>query len=218
MMDVEIDNQREKDEKICVERSSSFEDEIKLLEEKRQRNSCSEEGDHTEAHRNNDESSNYHESNNYQESSNRSASVPDTKILIDEGVIEEGIRVDEENLQIDIILDPIVKSEEKFINNTSNDGESQVVLLDVNGVPLSKAAARMRKYRAEHRRDKSWLAKEAERMRKIRAARKAAEPAESADGKPKKYYAVRKSKTQSSTLLSEIGVEESLIAQSGMRI
>jgi hypothetical protein len=38
---------------------------------------------------------------------------------------------------------------------------------------LSKAAVRMRKYRADHRQDATWLSKEAERMRKMRANRKA---------------------------------------------
>ena len=44
---------------------------------------------------------------------------------------------------------------------------------DVAASVLSKAATRMRKYRADHRHDVIWLAKEAERMRNMRAARKA---------------------------------------------
>jgi hypothetical protein len=38
--------------------------------------------------------------------------------------------------------------------------------------PISKAASRMRQYRAEHKNDLAWLSKEAERMRKMRAKRK----------------------------------------------
>ena len=44
---------------------------------------------------------------------------------------------------------------------------------DVPEGSLTKAATRMRKYRADHRHDTLWLAKEAERMRNMRAARKA---------------------------------------------
>ena len=38
--------------------------------------------------------------------------------------------------------------------------------------PISKAASRMRQYRADHKNDKVWLKKEAERMRRMRAVRK----------------------------------------------
>lgn len=37
---------------------------------------------------------------------------------------------------------------------------------------ISKAASRMRQYRADHKNDKVWLKKEAERMRRMRAVRK----------------------------------------------
>ena len=39
-------------------------------------------------------------------------------------------------------------------------------------ITLSKAASRMRQYRADHKNDRAWLSKEAERMRKMRAVRK----------------------------------------------
>lgn len=40
------------------------------------------------------------------------------------------------------------------------------------GLQISKAASRMRQYRADHKNDLVWLSKEAERMRKMRAKRK----------------------------------------------
>lgn len=49
----------------------------------------------------------------------------------------------------------------------------QATASEVVATVLSKAATRMRKYRADHRHDVVWLAKEAERMRNMRAARKA---------------------------------------------
>ena len=49
----------------------------------------------------------------------------------------------------------------------------QAAASEVVTTVLSKAATRMRKYRADHRHDVLWLAKEAERMRNMRAARKA---------------------------------------------
>jgi hypothetical protein len=132
----------------------------------------------------NEEADKYKETNdNYQNSSNRTASVPDIDIVNDIQIAVESIPVHESILQTEVIDDQTKNSEERSVIAPSNVGENQAVVPQ-DGIiepPLSKAAARMRKYRAEHRRDKSWLAKEAERMRKIRAARKAAEP-ESTEG------------------------------------
>ena len=111
---------------------------------------------------------------NYQNSSNRSAYILETDIVNDIKIVAESIPVQESAVQNEIIGVLPVKPEEISIIPASNVGEIQVVPQDIIEPPLSKAAARMRKYRAEHRPDKSWLAKEAERMRKIRAARKAA--------------------------------------------
>lgn len=63
---------------------------------------------------------------------------------------------------------------------------------------LSKAATRMRKYRADHRHDTLWLAKEAERMRNMRAARKAGAVGVK-DDKPKKEKIGRRKKEKSSS-------------------
>ena len=63
---------------------------------------------------------------------------------------------------------------------------------------LSKAATRMRKYRADHRHDTLWLAKEAERMRNMRAARKAGAIGAKED-KPKKEKVGRRKKEKSSS-------------------
>jgi hypothetical protein len=167
-----------------------------------------------------EEADRYKETNdNFQNSSNRTASVPDIDVVNDMQIVVESIPVHEGIVQTEVIEDEIKKSEERSVIATSNVGESQAVVPQ-DGIiepPLSKAAARMRKYRAEHRRDKSWLAKEAERMRKIRAARKAAEPESTEGGKPKKYYAARKPKTvDSSTLLSEVGIGSSVSIQAGI--
>jgi hypothetical protein len=67
------------------------------------------------------------------------------------------------------------------------------------GVVLSKAATRMRKYRADHRHDASWLAKEAERMRNMRAARKAGTSGSKED-KPRRQKVIRKKREKNASL------------------
>lgn len=67
------------------------------------------------------------------------------------------------------------------------------------GVVLSKAATRMRKYRADHRHDTTWLAKEAERMRNMRAARKAGTSGLKED-KPRRQKVIRKKREKNATL------------------
>ena len=67
------------------------------------------------------------------------------------------------------------------------------------GVILSKAATRMRKYRADHRHDATWLAKEAERMRNMRAARKAGTSGLKED-KPRRQKVVRKKREKNASL------------------
>ena len=71
---------------------------------------------------------------------------------------------------------------------------------------VSKAATRMRKYRADHRHDQLWLAKEAERMRNMRAARKAGVNGIK-DEKPKREKVCRRKK-EKSALLSELAPVE----------
>lgn len=67
----------------------------------------------------------------------------------------------------EIPVEPILPSA------TSVNVNQQAAVSDTVPTVLSKAATRMRKYRADHRHDVIWLAKEAERMRNMRAARKA---------------------------------------------
>lgn len=67
------------------------------------------------------------------------------------------------------------------------------------GVVLSKAATRMRKYRADHRHDASWLAKEAERMRNMRAARKAGTSGSKED-KPRRQKVIRKKREKNASV------------------
>ena len=75
------------------------------------------------------------------------------------------------------------------------------------GVTLSKAATRMRKYRADHRHDATWLAKEAERMRNMRAARKAGTSGQKED-KPRRQKIVRKKREKNASALDLPPVEK----------
>ena len=95
-----------------------------------------------------------------------------------------------ENLQLDELLqlptDFFQRSENKNENDgletseAENDDVSEKAphsgssqdRLAANEAPISKAAFRMRQYRAEHKNDSVWLNKEAERMRRMRAKRK----------------------------------------------
>jgi hypothetical protein len=85
------------------------------------------------------------------------------------------------------------------LNSCSAGYEVEVTGDDVVEASLSKAATRMRKYRADHRHDVAWLAKEAERMRNMRAARKAGAGG-MREEKPKKEKAVRKKREKISIL------------------
>jgi hypothetical protein len=66
-----------------------------------------------------------------------------------------------------------LKSESDIVGEATTDID-EVSRVDDTVVlaPISKAASRMRQYRAEHKNDLAWLSKEAERMRKMRAKRK----------------------------------------------
>ena len=88
----------------------------------------------------------------------------------------------------------------KFRSNYDADG---VEIVEGN---LSKAATRMRKYRADHRNDHTWLAKEAERMRNMRAARKLGLK-DNKEDKPKKERVGRRKK-EKHVLLSELAPAE----------
>ena len=88
-------------------------------------------------------------------------------------------------------------------NLPSYDGDSA----DVSEGCLSKAATRMRKYRADHRHDTLWLAKEAERMRNMRAARKVGAIG-TKEEKPKKEKVGRRKKEKSSSSTDLTPVEK----------
>ena len=88
-------------------------------------------------------------------------------------------------------------------NHPSYDGDSA----DVSEGCLSKAATRMRKYRADHRHDTLWLAKEAERMRNMRAARKVGAIG-TKEEKPKKEKVGRRKKEKSSSSTDLTPVEK----------
>ena len=90
-------------------------------------------------------------------------------------------------------------SDRPKLNNYRSGYEIEVGGDDVVEASLSKAATRMRKYRADHRHDVAWLAKEAERMRNMRAARKAGAGG-MREEKPKKEKAVRKKREKISLL------------------
>ena len=95
-----------------------------------------------------------------------------------------------ENLQLDELLQLPTDFFQRSENKNDNDGlETSEVENDTNPekashggsshdrlsaseAPISKAAFRMRQYRAEHKNDLVWLNKEAERMRRMRAKRK----------------------------------------------
>jgi hypothetical protein len=66
-----------------------------------------------------------------------------------------------------------LKSDSDIVGEATTDID-EVSRIDDTVVlaPISKAASRMRQYRAEHKNDLAWLSKEAERMRKMRAKRK----------------------------------------------
>lgn len=66
-----------------------------------------------------------------------------------------------------------LKSESDVVGEATTDVDEASRIDDtVVLAPISKAASRMRQYRAEHKNDLAWLSKEAERMRKMRAKRK----------------------------------------------
>ena len=89
----------------------------------------------------------------------------------------------------------MIRAIPRAVRHRSNyDGDG----VEIADGSLSKAATRMRKYRADHRHDTLWLAKEAERMRNMRAARKAGAIGVK-EYKPKKEKVGRRKKEKSSS-------------------
>lgn len=102
-----------------------------------------------------------------------------------------------ETLQLDDLLQLPTDFFQRSENKNENDGQETSEVendathdkashsgsshdrLSANDAPISKAAFRMRQYRAEHKNDIVWLNKEAERMRRMRAKRKGLPDSES---------------------------------------